>query len=113
MSTQLTDYIPAQVLEREGFVHCSDSEKMLERIDKQFLAERGWLQAAILRGVNVSIRKAAEIVHCSAATLAEYVKMGYLTANDGQISLYDALTFDYPAAKRAYLSTKKRANNRL
>ena len=104
MSTQLTDYIPAQVLEREGFVHCSDSEKMLERIDKQFLADRG---------VNVSIRKAAEIVHCSAATLAEYVKMGYLTANDGQISLYDALTFDYPAAKRAYLSTKERANNRL
>lgn len=113
MNTQLTDYIPAQVLEREGYVHCSDSEKMLERIDKQYLTDRGWLQAAILRGVNISIRKAAEIVHCSAATLAEYVKMGYLTANDGQISLYDALTFDYPAAKRAYLSTKERANNRL
>lgn len=113
MST-LTDYIPAQVLEREGFVHSSDSEKMLERIDKAFLAERGWVNLSMLRHVKVSVRKAAEIAQCSASTLKEYIKMGYLPIDEaGQVSLSDAVGFDYPTAKRAYLSTKERADNRL
>lgn len=109
MST-LTDYIPAQVLEREGFVHSSDSEKMLERIDKSFLAERGWVNLSMLRHVKVSVRKAAEIVECSASTLKEYIRMGYLAVDDaGQVSLLDAVSFDYPAAKKAYLTAKQQA----
>lgn len=106
--SNITDYIPAQVLEREGFVHISDSAKMLERIDKGFLAEQGWANLAAKRGVKVSVRKAAEIVGVDAKTLLAYIKGGYIAANEnGQVSMVDALTFDYKKAKQAYLNSKK------
>lgn len=106
--SNITDYIPAQVLEREGFVHISDSAKMLERIDKGFLAEQGWANLATKRGVKVSVRKAAEIVGVDAKTLAAYIKSGYLAADEmGRVSIVDALTFNYEATKRVYLTQKK------
>ena len=40
-TTHLTDFIPAQVLEREGYIHTSDSEKMLASIDPATLARHG------------------------------------------------------------------------
>ena len=110
--THITDYIPAAVLEREGFVHRSDSEKLLEAIDKNYLADHGWHNLSQLRPVRISMRKAAEIIDCSASTLAAYVKMGYLAAEDGQVLLSDALTFDYPAAKAHYLAQKQEGGAR-
>ena len=111
-TTHLTDFISPEVLAREGFVHSSDNEQMFAKIDKAYLAKRGWGDMSILRGVKVSPRKAAEIAGCSASTLNEYIKMGYLAVDDaGQVSLFDAVQFDYPAAKRAYLSTKQRIDN--
>lgn len=106
--SNITDYIPAQVLEREGFVHISDSAKMLERIDKGFLAEQGWTNLAHLRGVMLSVHKAAKIVGIDPKTLLAYIKGGYIAADqNGQVSLVDALTFDYKGAKRAYLDSKR------
>lgn len=111
-TTHLTDFIPTQVLEREGFVHTSDNEKMLNALDKRFLADHGWHNLSQLRPVRISMRKAAEIIDCSASTLAAYVKMGYLAAEDGQVLLSDALTFDYPAAKAHYLAQKQEGGAR-
>lgn len=113
-TTHLTDFISPEVLAREGFVHTSDSAQMLEKIDKAFLAENGWVNLSTLRHVKVTIRKAAEVVGISASTLKEYAKMGYLPIDeDGYVSLLNAITFDYPAAKRVYLATKERVNNSL
>ena len=109
-TTHLTDFIPAQVLEREGFVHTSDSEKLLEAIDKNYLADHGWHNLSHLRPVRISVRKAAEIIDCAASTLSAYIKMGYLSAENGQVLLSDALSFDYPAAKAHYHAQKGGAN---
>lgn len=111
-TTHLTDFISPEVLAREGFVHTSDSAQMFAKIDKAYLAERGWGDMSVLRSVKISPRQAAEIAGCSASTLKEYIKMGYLAVDDaGQVSLFDAVQFDYPAAKKAYLSTKQRYDN--
>lgn len=111
-TTHLTDFISPEVLAREGFVHTSDSAKMLEKIDKAYLAENGWVNLSALRDVKVTIRKAAEVIGISASTLKAYVEMGYIAVEaDGYISLLNAITFDYPSAKKAYLATKERANN--
>lgn len=108
-STHLTDFISPEVLAREGFVHTSDSAQMLEKIDKAYLAENGWVNLSALRDVKVTIRKAAEVIGISASTLKAYVEMGYLPVGaDGYVSLLDAITFDYTAAKRKYLDSKSR-----
>ena len=108
-STHLTDFISPEVLAREGFVHTSDSARMLEKIDKAYLAENGWVNLSALRNVKVTIRKAAEVIGISASTLKAYVEMGYLPVGaDGYVSLLDAITFDYAAAKRKYLDSKSR-----
>lgn len=108
-STHLTDFISPEVLAREGFVHTSDSAQMLEKIDKAYLAENGWVNLSALRDVKVTIRKAAEVIGISASTLKAYVEMGYLPVGaDGYVSLIDAITFDYAAAKRKYLDSKSR-----
>jgi hypothetical protein len=114
MGTQLTDFIPAQVLEREGYIHMSDSAAMLAKIDKGYMAEQGWVNITSARKVRISIRKAAEIAGCAADTLAGYVKLGFLTADEGnRLSLAEVLTFDISAAKRAYLDSKSpRASRR-
>lgn len=109
-TTHLTDFIPAQVLEREGYIHTSDSEKMLANIDPATLARHGWHNLSHLRPVRISVRKAAEIIDCAASTLAAYIKMGYLPAENGQVLLSDALTFNYPAAKAHYHAQKGGAN---
>ena len=110
--TQLTDYIPAQVLEREGYVHISDPEKMLAKMDKDYLSAQGYVHSAILRSVKISVGKAAEIADCSATTLKKYIEMGYLAVDAaGQVSLLDAVNFDYRAAKKAESATKTRIDN--
>ena len=109
-TTHLTDFIPAQVLEREGYIHTSDSEKMLASIDPATLARHGWHNLSHLRPVRISVRKAAVIIDCAASTLSAYIKMGYLPAEGGQVLLSDALSFDYPAAKAHYHAQKGGAN---
>ena len=59
-TTHLTDFISPEVLAREGFVHTSDSAQMLEKIDKAYLAECGYVNLSALRDVKLSVRKAAE-----------------------------------------------------
>ncbi len=111
MST-LTDFISPQVLEREGYIHISDNEKMLEYIDKAFLAAHGWFHKPNLGHVNLSVNKASDVVGVAPQTLAGYIRAGYMPANDdGQVRLVDAMTFDYKAAKRALLDSKNRTNN--
>jgi hypothetical protein len=108
-TTHLTDFISPEVLAREGFVHTSDSAQMLEKIDKTYLAQCGYVNLSALRDVKLSVRKAAEVAGVSASTLKEYVKLGYLQVGaDGYVSLIDAITFDYAAAKRKYLDSKSR-----
>ncbi|MBO7285105.1 MAG: hypothetical protein J6U69_00720 [Alistipes sp.] len=108
METHLTDYIPAQVLRQEGFVHISDSAAMLDALDKQYMASKGWINVASAKRVRVSIRKAAEIVGCSAATLDGYVKLGYIAVDsDKKLSLLDVLSFNMSEVKKAYLESKK------
>lgn len=104
--THITDYIPAAVLEREGFVHRSDSEKLLEVIDKNYLAAQGWVNLERARGVLVSANKVAEIIGVAPATIRAYIKTGHLAAVNGYVSLIDALTFDYQKAKSEYLKDK-------
>ena len=111
-TTHLTDFISPEVLAREGFVHTSDNAQMLEKIDKDFLSANDWVHLPRLRHIKISVRQAAEIAGPSASTLKEYIKMGYLAVDDaGQVSLFDAVNFDYPAAKKAYLATKQRYDN--
>ena len=107
-TTHLTDFIPAQVLEREGFVHRSDSAKMLEAIDKDYLASQGWANLARCREVMLSPTKAAEIVGVAPATLRAYIRTGHLRTVNGNVTLLDAMTFDYEAAKVDYLKNKHR-----
>lgn len=105
-TTHLTDFISPAVLEREGYIHVSDKEKMFAQLDKAFLAQQGMHDLSGLRPVRISVRLAAEIVKCSASTLASYIKMGYLSAEGGQVLLTDALSFDYAKAKAHYLAQK-------
>lgn len=107
-TTHITDYIPAAVLEREGFVHRSDSAKMLEAIDKGYLASQGWANLSQCRSVMLSANKAAEVIGIAPATVRAYIKSGHLPSVAGYVSLLDALTFDYPAAKEDYLNSKYR-----
>ena len=105
-ATHITDYIPAAVLEREGFVHRSDSAKMLEAIDKDYLASQDWVNLARCREVMISPTKAAEIVDVAPATLRVYIRTGHLRTVNGKVLLKDALTFDYSVAKEDYLNSK-------
>lgn len=107
----LTDYIPDTVLESEGYVHKSCKEQMLANLDAEFLADRGWVNIDRQREVEVSIKKAAEIIGITPITLEGYIKLGYLrkTAN-GKILLIAALSFDYNEAKRRYLNSKHLTN---
>ena len=107
-TTHLTDFIPAQVLEREGFIHSTNSEKMLEAIDKDYLASQGWAKLSRCRSVMISANKAAEVIGIAPATVRAYIKSGHLPSVAGYVPLLDALTFDYPAAKEDYLTKKHR-----
>lgn len=107
-TTHLTDYIPAQVLEREGFVHTSDNEKMLEAIDKQYLVEQGWVRSDRLREVLISPTRAAGIVGVNHLTLLAYIQSGHLRTVNGRVTLLDTLAFDYSKAKEDYLKKKHR-----
>lgn len=104
--SHLTDFISAQVLEREGFIHSTDSEKMLEAIDKKYLAEQGWVHSGRLREVLISPTRAAKIVGVAPRTLQAYIRSGHLRTVNGSVTLLDAMAFDYLKAKGEYLKTK-------
>lgn len=109
-ATHITDFIPAHVLEREGYIHKSDKEALMANIDRATLARHGWynvnMTADAAADVTISVRKAAEIIGVAASTLTAYIKMGYLRTVEGGVLLRDALTFDYESAKRSYLKSK-------
>jgi hypothetical protein len=107
-TTHLTDFISAQVLEREGFIHSTNSEKMLEAIDKQYLAEQGWVRSDRLREVLISPTRAAGIAGVAPRTLLAYINSGHLRTVNGSVTLLDALAFDYSKAKEDYLKKKHR-----
>lgn len=105
----ITDYISAKTLQQEGWVNAANTEEMYEKLDKTYLAQQGWVNAPRLRNVWLSVNKAAEVVGISGATLATYIKRGCLSLNaHGQVSLHEALTFDYEAAKGRMLDEKRR-----
>ena len=109
----ITDYISPQTLFNEGWVRADDQQGMLEKIDKVYLAENGYIYSPRLAQVRVSISKAAELVGISPATLAQYVTLGYLpVGEDGKVSMLEALSFDYASAKRQELKKKSRVNLR-
>jgi hypothetical protein len=99
--THITDYIPAQVLEREGYIHRSDMKSLLEAVGPDYV------NVSALRGVKVSLREAAEIVKISVNTLTAYAKMGYIVVEGGKVLLLDALNFDFKAAKADYHKNKQ------
>lgn len=110
----ITDYIPAQTLVNEGWLRADDQQGMFDNIDKHYLAERGYVCAERLANVRVSVNKAAELVGVSPSTLATYITTGYIAVDaDGKISMLDAISFDYTAAKRAELAKKRRMRNDL
>lgn len=111
-STHLTDFISPAVLEREGFVHISEPEKIFAMLDRAALAKLGWVNVEELRPVKVSVRKASEIAKVAPNTLMGYIRAGYLADDpNGRVSIADAMTFDYQAAKRDMLDNKDRTNN--
>lgn len=110
-ATQLTDYISPQVLEREGYIHVSDKSKMLEKVGREFLVEQGWVCLEQLRHVWLPISKAAEIVGCSRQTLERYINEGYIPAEDGKVTMLDAIRFDYKEAKIERAKSKVKIDN--
>lgn len=105
----LIDYISPKVLSDEGYIHSSDKEAMFDNIGADYLHSRGWVDMSAMRAVPISIRKAAQIAGIAATTLAGYVSLGYMVADEnGHVSLFDALTFDAKAAKRRLLNSKTR-----
>lgn len=109
----LIDYISPKVLSDEGYIHNSDKEAMFDNIGADYLNSRGWVDMTAVRAVPVSVRKAAQIAGIAASTLAGYVSLGYIKADeDGHVSLLDALTFDAKAAKRRLLADKPHFVNR-
>lgn len=109
--SNITDFIPAEVLEREGYIHISDTKK---------LQNLGFCATEVLKSVTVTVRDATRILREKAkhrvdsgevekdlaetitpATLGYYVRVGYLTCEaDGKISLFNVLNFDYADAKK-------------
>lgn len=105
----ITDYISPQTLFNEGWVRADDQQGMLEKLDKSYLAARGYTDASRLAGIRISLNQAAGVVGISATTLASYANLGYIqVGDDGKVSLLDALAFDYAAAKRKELDNKRR-----
>ena len=127
-TTHLTDFIPAQVLEREGYIHTSDSEKMFASIDKDYLIQQGYVPLEYLREIKVSLNLATRIVRSrlsaeaiskgeklprqfSSSTLQSYAKDGYIKcSSDGKYDILDVLAFNYKKSKRKYLDSKGGAN---
>lgn len=90
-------------------MHTSNPEMLLANIDKQYLAQAGYVNIAETRNVDISIHKAARIAGVTSPTLASYIKAGYLKLTpDGKLSLFDVLVFNYKLAKRAELDKKER-----
>lgn len=109
----LIDYISPKVLSDEGYIHNSDKAAMFDNIGAAYLNSRGWVDMTAVRAVPISINKAAQIAGIAASTLAGYVSLGYMQADDdGHVSLLDALTFDAKAAKRRLLDSRPRFVNR-
>lgn len=105
----ITDYITPSMLHKEGWVHTSDPEMLLANIDKQYLAQAGYVNIAETRNVEISVHKAAQIAGVTSPTLASYIKAGYLALTpDGKVNLFDVLAFNYKLAKRAELNKKER-----
>ena len=105
----ITDYISATTLQAEGWVNVADAEQMFERMDKSYLAARGYTDASRLAGIRISLNQAAGVVGISTTTLGSYANLGYIqVGDDGKVSLLDALAFDYAAAKRKELDNKRR-----
>lgn len=111
MGATLTDFIQPQVLEREGYIHVSDKAKMLEKVGREFLVEQGWVCLEQLRHVWLPISKAAEIVGCSRQTLERYINEGYIPAEDGKVTMLDAIRFDYKEAKIERAKSKVKIDN--
>lgn len=109
----LIDYISPKVLADEGYIHNTDKAAMFANIGPDYLNSLGWVDMTAVRAVPISIRKAAQIAGIAASTLAGYVSLGYMKADEeGHVSLFDALTFDAKAAKRRLLDSKPRYVNR-
>lgn len=105
----ITDYISPSMLHMEGWVHTSDSATLLANIDKQYLAQAGYINLAETKNVELSVHKAAQIAGVAPPTLVSYIKAGYLNLTpDGKLRLLDVLAFDYKLAKRTELNKKDR-----
>lgn len=105
----ITDYISPSTLRMEGWVRTSDSAMLLANLDKQYLAQAGYINIAKTRNVDLSIHKAAQIAGVTSPTLASYIKAGYLKLTpDGKLNLFDVLSFNYKLAKRTELDKKER-----
>lgn len=50
----ITDYISATTLQAEGWVNVADAEQMFEKLDKSYLAARGYTDASRLAGIRRS-----------------------------------------------------------
>ena len=107
----ITDYVSAEVLEREGYIHVADKAKLLEALDRGFLGEMGWINLERLRHIRLTVSKASEIAGCSRQTLETYIKLGYIPTDDGSVTLLDVLNFDYDEAKRDRLSKNYKFDN--
>lgn len=107
----ITDYVSAEVLEREGYIHIEDKEKLFQALDRGFLGEKGWINLEHLRHIRLSVSKASEIAGCSRTTLETYIGLGYVPSEDGSVTLLDAIKFDYPKAKQDRISKNYKFDN--
>ena len=108
----LTDYVAPSVLAEEGYIHKSCQSELLGNLDREFMAEEGWVNLNHARDVEVSVHKASQIIGCTSPTLEGYIKLGYLRKTaSGNILLIAALSFDYKKVKRDYLDSKKPNRN--
>ena len=113
MNSRLTDFIPAETLRREGYIYEGDTDEMIAAIGKEQLNSRGWFNVERLRGIMISVNRAAHIIGIHPSTLSGYVSTGALAVNnEGKVSMFDALLFDYKDAKRKYLATKTSIKNK-
>ena len=113
MGSRLTDFIPAETLRREGYIYKGDTDEMIEAIGAERLNSRGWFNVERLRGIMISVNRAAHIIGIHPSTLSCYVSAGALAVNsEGKVSMFDALLFDYQDAKRKHLASKTNIKNK-
>ena len=107
----LTDYIPAEVLAKEGYVKKNDYEQIFALIPAEEFAKRGYYHNERVADIEISITEAAKIAGVNPKTLKSYAPFGYIKINfNGKLSLASALNYDKEKVKDHYHRQKMSKN---